>query len=316
MTKPFIRPDLQQFLDMLAGIEAPKMHEVEPEVAREMMSQMAQFNLPAGEIAIMRDLEMTGPDQQAIPLRFYDCKAQREPSPAILFLHGGGFVIGDRDSYDPLCIQLSHELDMPVISVEYRLAPEHVWPAGPDDCEAAARWLAESPAELERNITGLIITGDSAGGALSAVTALALRDKPAAVPVLAQWLLYPVTDFSSPYQSYKDFAEGYMLEMDAMLWFKDLYAGDEKHWRCSPIRGEMAGVAPAVVHTAGLDPLRDEGRAYAAKLAKAGVPVTYLEAKGMVHGFASFGGAIPSCKHDLAASISAMKMLLGARLAG
>jgi len=244
MNKPFVRPDLQQFLDLLSGLEGPKMHEVGPEAAREMMIQMAQFNVPVGDLAVMRDLEMTGPDGQPIPLRLYDCKTERGPSPAVLYLHGGGFVIGDLDSYDPLCAELSRELDMPVVSVEYRLAPEHVWPAGPDDCEAAARWVAQSPDALGRKITGLVIAGDSAGGALAAVTALALRDEAAAVPVLAQWMFYPVTDLSSAYASYKAFAAGYMLEMEAMHWFKDLYGADVKHWRCSPYPGRNGRRCP------------------------------------------------------------------------
>ncbi len=316
MSKPYVRPDLQQFLDLLATFDAPKMSDVGPVAAREMMRQMGQFNVPVGEIAVMRDCDMTGPDGQVIPLRLYDCKAERGPSPALVFLHGGGFVIGDRDCYDSLCVRFSHEFDMPVVSVEYRLAPEHPWPACPDDCEAAARWVAQSPAELGRTVTGMIVAGDSAGGALAAVTAMALRDKPAAVPLLAQWLLYPVTDTSTVYGSYKSFKEGYMLEMDAMKWFIDLYAGDASNWRCSPIKGETAGLAPAVVHTCSLDPLRDEGRAFAAKLVQAGVPTIYLEAEGMVHGFTNFGVAIPSSLDDLAASIAAMKMLLAAKLGG
>lgn len=316
MTKPFVREDMQQFLDMLSSFEAPSFEEAGPEAAREMMQQMAQFNVPVGDLAVKRDLEMKGPDGQTIPLRLYDCKAERGPSPIVVFLHGGGFVIGDVPFYDPLCAQISHELDMPVVSVEYRLAPEHPWPAGPDDCEAAARWVATNPAELGRTATGLVIAGDSAGGALTAVTAMALRDKAAAVPVLAQWLFYPVTDLSALSQSYHDFSEGYLLSKADMEWFRDCYAGDANDWRCSPIKGDTAGLAPAVVHTCSLDPLRDEGRAFAAKLASAGVPVVYLEAGGMVHGFATFRAAIPSTNDDWAASVAAIKLLLGTKLSG
>lgn len=311
MTKPFVREDMQKFLDMLATFEAPTFAEVGPVAAREMMQQMGQFNLPVGDLAVKRDLEMTGPDGNAIPLRLYDCKAERGPSPAVVFLHGGGFVIGDVPFYDPLCAEISRALDMPVVSVEYRLAPEHVWPAGPVDCEAAARWVASNPAELGRSVTGLVIAGDSAGGALTATTAMYLRDKAADVPVLAQWMFYPVTDLSKFSQSYQDFSEGYLLSKADMEWFRDCYAGDAEDWRCSPIKGDAAGLPPAVIHTCSLDPLRDEGRALAGKLAAAGVPVVFLEAEGMVHGFATFRVAIPSTNDDWAASVAAIKLLLG-----
>jgi len=316
MTKPFVRPELQQLLDMLAGMEAPTFSEVGPVAAREMMRQMSAFNTPTGELAVMRDLTMTGPDGQTIPLRLYDCKAQRGPSPVVVFFHGGGFVIGDVPFYDPLCANISRDLDLPVISVEYRLAPEHKWPAGPDDCEAAARWVAGSPAELGRTATGIILAGDSAGGALTAVTAMALRDRPAARPVLVQWQLYPVTDMSKKHESYELFREGYLLSAADMDWFRDEYAGDNTHWRCSPLFGDVTGLAPAVVHTCSLDPLRDEGRALAAKMAAAGIPTVFLEAEGMVHGFATFRAALPSTAEDWKASVAAVRLLLGAKLAG
>lgn len=316
MTKPFVRPELQQLLDMLNGMEAPSFSEVGAVTAREMMQQMAGLNSPTGELAVIRDLSMKGPDGQAIPLRLYDCRAERGPSPVVVFFHGGGFVIGDVPFYDPLCANISRDLDLPVVSVEYRLAPEHKWPAGPDDCEAAARWVAGNPAELGRVSTGLVLAGDSAGGALTAVTAMALRDKPASQPVLVQWQLYPVTDMSTHHPSYDLFKEGYLLSSGDMDWFRDEYAGDNSHWRCSPLFGEVAGLAPAVVHTCSLDPLRDEGRALAGKMAAAGVPTIFLEAEGMVHGFATFRAALPSTGDDWKASVAAVKLLLGAKFGG
>jgi acetyl esterase len=314
MTKPFVRPELQQLLDMINGMDGPSFSEVGAVTAREMMQQMAGLNNPTGELAVMRDMTMTGPDGQSIPLRLYDCKAERGPSPVVVFFHGGGFVIGDVPYYDPLCANISRDLDMPVVSVEYRLAPEHKWPACPDDCEAAARWVASNPAELGRTAEGLILCGDSAGGNLTAVTAMALRDKPAAQPVLVQWQLYPVTDMSKHHESYDLFKEGYLLSAGDMDWFRDEYAADNTHWRASPLFGEVKGLAPAVVHTCSLDPLRDEGRALAAKMIVGGVPTIFLEAEGMVHGFATFRAALPSTGDDWAASVGAVKLLLGAKL--
>jgi len=194
--------------------------------------------------------------------------------------------------------------------VEYRLAPEHAWPAAPDDCEAAARWVASSPAELGRQVTGLVIAGDSAGGGLTLVTTLALRDKPAAVPVLAQWALYPVTDLINTYPSHESFAGGYLLETPDLRWFYELYAADAHHWRASPLLGDQTGMPPTLVVTSSLDPLRDEGRAYAAAAVRAGVPTTFLEAHGMIHGFLSFRRAIPSAVDDLKACTAALKALL------
>lgn len=314
MTKPFVRPEVQQLIDMISSMDSPNFAEVGAVTAREMMQQMAGLNTPTGELAVMRDLSMPGSDGQSIPLRFYDCKTDRGASPIVIFFHGGGFVIGDVDYYDPLCANISRDLDLPVVSVEYRLAPEHKWPAGPDDCEAAARWVASNPAGLGQNVTGLILCGDSAGANLAAVTVMALRDQPAAGPVLAQWLLYPVTDMSKHHESYNLFKEDFLLTAADMDWFRDEYAADNSHWRSSPLLGDVTGLAPAVVHTCSLDPLRDEGRAFAGKLAAAGVPTVFLEAEGMTHGFATFRAALPATADDWAASVAAIKLLLNARL--
>lgn len=311
MTKPFVRPDVQQLLDQIAAANAPPASQLGVEGARAIMKRLAAMDAPAPPLAVLRDTEISGPGGHSIPLRLHDTRAVRDSGPALLYLHGGGFTIGDRDCYQSLCSALAAALDMPVISVEYRLAPEHPYPAAPDDCEAAARWLAESPGELGMAVSGLVICGDSAGGNLTAVTALALRDTPAAAPVLLQWLLYPLTDMGGGYRSMREFGKGYFLDVREIAFFNECYAPDAESWRASPMKADAGGLPPALIHTAGLDPLRDQGRAYAAKLAEAGVTVGYLEAEGTVHSFAIMRGAVPSGQADFIRSVAVAKALLG-----
>ena len=158
-----------------------------------MLASRHVADAPAGELAVIRDLSCPGPAGD-IGLRLYDARESREAGPLFLFFHGGGFVLGDLDTHEPFCAEIARQLDMPVVAVDYRLAPEHPWPAGIEDCIAAARWVGGSPEALGRTTTGLVLAGDSAGGNFTIVTALALRDEPAAVPVLAQWPIYPAAD--------------------------------------------------------------------------------------------------------------------------
>lgn len=311
MTEPFIRPDVKQFLDYLNNVPGPKAHEIGAAEARKMMGAMrAVADAPAGDLAVIRDLRIAGPHGGEIPLRLYDPRETRVPGPALVFFHGGGFVMGDLDTHEPACAEIARVLDMPVVSVDYRLAPENPWPAAPDDCEAAARWVAESPAELGLKVTGLVLAGDSAGGSLAIVTALALRDEPAAVPVLAQWAIYPATDLRTRYPSYDRFGDGYLLSKDGMLWFNESYRPDFDHWRASPLHADQTGLPPTLVVTASLDPLLDQGRAYAAACVKAGVPTIYREAAGNIHGWLNLRKAIPSSEGDLRGSLTALKALI------
>ncbi len=313
MTVHPIRPDVGRLLDQIAEANAPSVIELGPAGARDAMRRMAKLDAPEIALPVRRDLEMPGPSGQPIALRLFDSQERRPSGPVLLYLHGGGFTIGDLDSYASLCSAMSQALDLPVVAVDYRLAPEHPWPAAPDDCEAAARWVASGPEALGLDIEGLVIAGDSAGGALTAVTAMALRDRPAAVPAICQWLLYPTVDMNGGYDSMKEFAKGYFLATREIAWFNSCYAPQADDWRASPLLGEADGLPPAVVHAAGLDPLRDQARAFAAKLVQAGVSTTYLEAQGTVHGFAMLRGALPSAKSDLGASLDAVKALIARR---
>jgi acetyl esterase len=302
MAEPFVRPDVRQLLEFLDNVPGPKGHEVGPEGARQMMiADRYALDSPARDIAVTRDI--AGP----VPLRLYDSQQERGPGPILVFIHGGGWVIGGLETHDPLCIDLAIELDLPVVAVDYRLAPEFPFPAAFDDCLAAARWIAGGPADLGRRATSLFLAGDSAGGNLAAAVTAALRDEEAAVPVAGQWLIYPAVDPKVRYPSYDQFNEGFLLTRASMDWFEESYAGAPGDWRFSPLLKGVDGLPPTFVLTAGLDPIRDQGRAYGAHCGQAGVETIYWEAPGTVHGFLNLRKAVPSANGDLARCIAYLK---------
>lgn len=311
MTSPFIRPDVRTFIDFASAIPGPKMHELGPVAARAALRAGRDLiDLPVGDLAVIRDLAIPGPAGADIPARLYDARETRDAGPVMVYFHGGGFILGDLHSHEPICAEIARQLDLPVIAVDYRLAPENPWPAAPDDCEAAARWVASNPAETGRIATGLVLAGDSAGGTLTIVTTLALRDAPAAVPVLAQWPIYPAPDPTGKYYSYREFSNGYFLDAASMNWFHESYAADYSDPRATPLKADHAGTPPTLVVTASLDPLRDSGRAYAAALIQAGVPTVYREAAGNIHGFLNMRKAVPSSQADLAGCLTALKAII------
>ena len=307
-TKVFIREDVQGFLALVNSLPAPEAFE--PVEQREgYLALKAMTEADPRALAVIKDLTCPGPAGD-IPVRFYDLRESREPGPAILFFHGGGFVIGDLDTHHALCTELSAELDMPVLAVHYRLAPEHPFPAAPDDCEAAARWLAASPAELGRAITGLITIGGSAGGNLATVTARALCDQPAAAPMLLQVLLYPATDESQD-GSIITFADGHLLTRAVMDWFYSHYLPESGNPRAFPLHASAQGMCPSIVATAGLDILQDQGRRIAVKLIEAGVDTLYLHMAGLTHDFSTTRKALPSAQAEMARVMAAMRLMLG-----
>jgi acetyl esterase len=305
MTDHFVRPDVATFLNFLNNVPGPKMFELSPADARQQMRAMGGVaELPVGDLAVIQDLTIPGPAGN-IPARLYDPRESRAPGPVMVFFHGGGFVIGDLDTHGPYCAEAARQLDMPVVSVDYRLAPEHPFPAAPEDCLAAARWVAE-------NIpcTGLILSGDSAGGNLAIVTSLSLRDKPAAMPVIAQNPIYPVVSASDDWQSFRDFAEGYLLSTESMDWFDAAYKADPNDYRGAPLDFDHTGTPPTVVITCSLDPLHDQGVAYVEALKRADVDVWHIEAEGNIHGMINLRKAIPSSQQDVTRNLSALKTLL------
>jgi len=308
--QPFVRPDVANLLAMMAASGAPELQTLPPAEARGAFEAMAQmFEADPTPLAVIRDISAPGP-AGAVPCRLYDKRETREAGPLITFFHGGGWVIGDLDSHHALCTHVAEMMDLPVLAVDYRLAPEAPFPAAADDCIAVARWAAGSPAELGRKVGGLITMGDSAGGNLSIVVASALADNPAAVPVLVQVPIYPATDLGRESGSYNQFADGYLLTRAGMEWFDDCYKPDLSDPRINVFKGNVASAPPTVLVTAGLDPLRDQGRAYGQALLGAGRDVCHLEARGMVHGFVNLRKAVPSVGPDIAAIFSAIRLML------
>ena len=300
---------------MMAALDAPTSRMIGAEAARrKMRDAMPLVDLPVGPLGTLRDLAIPGP-AGPIPARLFDGAATRAPGPLLLFLHGGGWVLGDLDTHAPLCAAISRALDLPVVAIDYRLAPEHPYPAAPDDCEAAARWLAASPAGLGREVTSLVMAGDSAGGALAIVTTMALRDAPAAVPVEALWALYPAVDAADLFPSFARYGDNFGLSRDSMDWFADCYAADLAHWRGAPLKGACAGLPPTFVLTAALDPLVDQGRAFAAACVSAGVDTRYREAPGTIHGFANMRRILPSAAIETDRALGFLKALLAAKAA-
>jgi len=312
MIDPSARPDVRAFLDFLKNLPGQKAYELPLPEARAMLHTSRQVaDAPVGELAVVRDLEMEGPGGP-LKLRLYDARAERRPGPLMVFYHGGGFVLGDLDTHEPFCAEIARQMDLPVVAVDYRLAPEHPFPAAPDDAIAAARWLAGSPDTIGRQVTGLVPFGDSAGGNLTIVTTLALRDEPAAVPVLAQWPIYPASEPTRFYPSRAQFEDEYLLSEGSLDWFEQCYAGDKGDWRYAPLVKDQAGMPPTLLVTAGLDPIRDQGRAYGAALIETGVDTIYLELAGTVHGCMNLRKAVPSTNGDIARCVAALKLLLQA----
>ena len=234
----------------------------------------------------------------AIPARVYTPKTLRKTdgrAPCLVFFHGGGWVIGDLETHDVVCRKLADEGELIVISVDYRLAPEHKFPSAVDDAIAATKWIADNAARLGIDAARLMVGGDSAGGNLAAVVSLAARDGDGP-EIAGQVLIYPATDFSMTHPSHSEPETSILLTHSVIKWFANHYMGDadRNDWRASPARAEtLAGLPPAYVLTAGADPLRDEGDEYAARLKAAGVPVTYRHFPGQFHGFFTMGKLLP-----------------------
>jgi acetyl esterase len=273
----------------------PPYETVPPATARELyLAGRAVSNPEPPELESAEPLSIPAP-HGAMPARIYTPKQLRKTSglaPCLVFFHGGGWVIGDLDSHDVVCRKLAHEGELIVISVDYRRAPEHKFPAAADDAIVATRWVAANAGRLGIDAAQLLVGGDSAGGNLAAVVALAARDGDG--PRLAgQVLIYPATDFAMNHPSHREPETSILLTHSVIKWFCNHYlnsTADIDHWKASPARAKtLAGLPPAYVLTAGGDPLRDEGAEYAARLKAAGVPMTYRHFPGQFHGFFTMG---------------------------
>lgn len=280
-------PQAQMVLDYLEHVGVPDLSQLDPETARKVASERP---LPAGpEVGEVRKLSIPGPAGE-IPARAY-WPSGSGTFACLLFFHGGGFVIGDLESHDALCRQIAVDSGCCVVAVHYRLAPEHKFPAAPDDCYAALCWVAENAARLRVDSGRLAVGGDSAGGNLATVTAARARDR-GGPGIGFQFMAYPVTDLRSmDTPSHREFASGCFLTRAEMIWFRDHYlcdASQRTDAEVSPLASiRLHGLPPALVITAEYDPLRDEGEAYARALERAGVPTRLSRYDGMIHGFVS-----------------------------
>jgi acetyl esterase len=281
-----VDPQLDEFLELMRGM--PPLNETPIELLR---SNTLPTNPPA-PVERVEDLRIPTADGEVGVRVYWPKKAARLP--LLAYFHGGGWVVGGIESHDAVCRDLARSADCVVMSVDYRLAPEHKFPAAPDDCLAAVRWAAAHAGELGIDPAKIAVAGDSAGGNLATVTALRIRDEGG--PALAgQLLVYPVTTHYMPATaSMLQNAEGYFLTRDAMIFFIDQYLADaaqSAHPHFAVLGAQdLSGLPPAYVLTAEYDPLRDEGEAYAGRLKAAGVPVVHIRYDGMIHGFFGLAG--------------------------
>lgn len=285
-------PESQRLIDLMAAADRPAWNTLSPQAARDLYLSLrpgAQGPRPADVKVIDRTIPGPAGD---LSVRLYRpaSAAVDAALPALVYAHGGGWVFGNLDSHDVLCAQLALEAGIAVFHVDYRLAPEARFPGAFDDVVAALKWVAAHGASVGIDPTRLAIGGDSAGGNLAAAASLWARDN-GGPKLLMQLLAYPVTDAVARTESYRHFEDGYGLNAVTMEWFFDHYTPDKASrgdWRVSPLRAaSLAGLPPALVVTAGYDPLRDEGRAYAWRLQQEGTQADLVEFGGMLHGFLS-----------------------------
>jgi acetyl esterase len=308
-------PQIQAMLSALAALNAPPMSQGDPGSARQAFRFMTvDLRRPEHVVQVKETEDITiRTDAGPLAARIYRPEHDA-PVPTIVFVHGGGFVIGDIETHDNQARTICAGTDAVVVSVDYRLAPEAPWPAAVDDTYAALQWAAVNIDSLGGAAERIAIAGDSAGGNLAAVAAQLCRDN--GPRLAAQLLIYPATDMDAdgPYASRVDNATGYFLTADDMQWFRDHYIGtvsDSHDPRMSPIHAaDLTGVAPAVVVTAEFDPLRDEGDAYASALRAAGVRVDYQSYAGMIHGFFDLGPLSEGAQAATADAVRRFRALL------
>ena len=305
-----LHPQVAVLLERVARSQLPPYYEVPPAVARRLYHDTRSATSPP--IPEMGAVFLTLVPARPIPLRVYRPvgAAKGEILPALVYYHGGGWVIGDLDTHDVICRELANGSRCTVFSVEYRLAPEARFPAAVEDCIAATRYIAAHADKLGVDPKRIAVGGDSAGGNLAAVVCLDAREKRSPMPCF-QLLIYPATDQRSGHASHERNAEGYLLTRKVMNYFRGQYLPNEADWldwRASPLlAASLAGLPPAHVITAGYDPLVDEGRAYAERLAGEGVKVQYREYPDMVHGFLLMGGVLDTANQAVAECCAALR---------
>lgn len=310
-------PQARALIDLMVERAVPPTHTLSVAQARSMYRDRRAYTQPdPPPVGAVRELEAPGP-RGAIPLRLY------RPSPAadgalplLVYFHGGGWTIGDLDTHDVVCRTLCSGARCAVLAVDYRLAPEHRFPAAVDDALAATRFAREHAAALDIDPARIAVGGDSAGGNLAAVVCLALRDAGEPLPAF-QLLIYPATDMRAAAPSHRGNGQGYVLTADTVAWFRGHYVADPAEWgdwRASPLlAADLAHLPPALVLTAGFDPLRDEGRQYADALSGAGVPTQFVCFERQIHGFITMGRVIDEANTALDLCAAALRRALAPR---
>lgn len=303
-----VHPQVQALLDKTAELGIPKIQTLTVDAARTLVEQMAAVrreSYPPPDVGPVENTS-TGPGYGHVPVRIYRAGPDNN-APVIVFFHGGGHVFGSLDSHDTMARYLARTTGCTLVSVDYRMGPEHPFPAAPEDCYQATRWVAANAERLGVDPTRLAVCGDSAGGNLAAVVALEARDR-SEFTISAEVLIYPVIDYRGGTPSFEKYGEGYgILEADTVTWFLDRYLPDPARrddWQACPrLAQSHAGLPPTYLLTAGCDVLRDEGVAYAEQLRAAGVSVETQEYPGMIHGFFGYLGLVDDAErahHEVA----------------
>lgn len=288
-------------LDMVYRVGAPRFHELTVAQARHSFHKLQfAFGAAPQPVASTTEVPMPRADGSALLARLYRplTAAADDLLPLVIYLHGGGWCIGDVGSYDPLCRQLANASECSVLSVEYRLAPEHPFPAAIEDALFATEWAWENAALLGAESDRIALAGDSAGGNLAIVTALLARDR-GSVPIRYMALIYPSTEMQSTRASRERFGQGYFLDRESLVWFIERYLplGGVEDWRASPMRVEsLAGLPPVLLVTAECDPLTDDCLAFSERVRLEGGEVEHLGVEGMVHGFITLGKLFPEAE--------------------
>jgi acetyl esterase len=307
-------PIARQFLDQIAASGMPPIESMPPADARVATDAMLSAFAELPELASVEDRGIPGPAGE-IPIRVYTPEA-RVAQPIVVFFHGGGFVIGSLNSHDGLCRTLAGRVPAIVVAVDYRLAPEHPFPAAAEDAYAAVRWVADHARELGGDPGRIAVAGDSAGGNLSAVVSVLARER-GGPRITHQMLIYPVVDHSFETRSHIDNADGYLLTRPLMEWFLGHYFSGptpRSDPRFAVLRvADLSGLPPATVLTAEFDPLRDEGESYAARLRAAGVPVSVTRYDGMIHGFLPQPALFPQAAEAIDAVAAGLRGAFGPR---
>ncbi|WP_151637550.1 alpha/beta hydrolase [Noviherbaspirillum aerium] len=312
-----LHPQAKALLELIEQRGVPPTHTLSVADARRFYLERRFFTQPdPAQVGEVRDLQATGPNG-AIPLRLYiPLAAAPGPLPVLVYFHGGGWVIGDRDTHDSLCRHLANASRCAVVSVDYRLGPEHRFPAAVEDSIAATYWVRQQAPMLGLDASRLAVGGDSAGGNLAAVVAIAARDA-GDLPIAFQLLIYPATDMRRTAPSHTSNGQGFLLTRDTINYFHDHYIDDSAHdldWRASPLlHTDLARLPPAFVLTAGYDPLRDEGLMYSQRLSEAGNRAAHICFERQIHGFITMERVIDEANVAVELCAAQLASYLGAK---